>query len=78
MKKTILAASVLAIITFLAIMPFIHAVPNNYSGYCGGMMSGFYGGYGSGAMALYWIISILVIILIIAGIYWLFKSSNKK
>jgi uncharacterized membrane protein len=40
-----------------------------------GMM---YGGYGSGMMFLGWITYILVIVLIIAAIYWLFKSANKK
>lgn len=43
-----------------------------------GMMSGLYGGYGSGFAVLSWITYILVIALIIAGIYWLIKNANKK
>jgi len=35
-------------------------------------------GYGSGMMFLGWITYILVIALIIAGIYWLIKSANRK
>jgi len=41
----------------------------------GGMMYGLYGG---GAMILGWVISLLVIALIIAAIYWLIKSANRK
>jgi hypothetical protein len=43
-----------------------------------GMMSGFYGGYGTGFMFLSWITFILFIALLIAGIYWLIKSANRK
>ncbi len=42
------------------------------------MMSGLTGGYGSGMMFLGWITYILVIALIVAGIYWLVKSANRK
>lgn len=44
---------------------------------CGGfsMMSGY---YGPGFATLSWITYILVIALIIAGIYWLVKSANKR
>lgn len=41
----------------------------------GGMMYGYYGG---SAMVLGWIISLLVIALIIAAVYWLIKSANRK
>jgi hypothetical protein len=41
----------------------------------GGMM---YGNYGSGFMILSWITYLLVITLVIAAIYWLIKSANKK
>jgi len=41
----------------------------------GGMM---YGLYGSSAMVLGWVISLLVIVLIVAAIYWLIKSAQKK
>ena len=44
----------------------------------GGMMYGLYGGYGSGMMFLSWITYVLFIVLIIAGIYWLFKNANRK
>jgi len=45
----------------------------------GGMMYGFSGGYGAGMMIFSWVISVLVIALITAAIYWLVKSaSNKK
>lgn len=43
-----------------------------------GMMSGLYGSYGSGFMILGWITYILLIVLIIAAIYWLIKNANKK
>ena len=44
----------------------------------GGMMYGLYGGYGSGMMLLSGITWFLVIALVIAAIYWLVKSANKK
>ncbi len=43
-----------------------------------GMMGGLYGSYGYGMMFFSWIISILIIGLIIAAIYWLIKTGNKK
>jgi uncharacterized membrane protein len=78
-KKTIILASVLAVLTFLAFIPFISADPSDYAtcqGY--GMMNEFFGGYGLTLMLIYWIIIILVIALIIAAVYWLIKSANKK
>jgi len=74
--KTIFSASVFAVLTFLAIIPFISADADDIG--CGGygMMSGFYGG--SGFMILSWITTILIIALIVAAIYWLIKSANKK
>lgn len=42
------------------------------------MMYGLYGNYGSGFAILSWITFILFIALIIAAIYWLIKSANKK
>ncbi|MBI2047016.1 hypothetical protein HYT26_02535 [Candidatus Pacearchaeota archaeon] len=51
------------------------------SGY-GGMMSMMYGngmmGYGTGTAVLGWIVYLLVIALIIAAIYWLIKTANRK
>lgn len=74
--QTIALAIILAVATFLAIIPFISAQTN--SGYCRGMMSGFYGSYGAGIMIIWWIIAILIMLLIVAAIYWLIKSTNKK
>ena len=48
----------------------------------GGMMSMMYGngmmGYGTGTAILGWIVYLLVIALIIAAIYWLIKTANRK
>jgi len=48
----------------------------------GGMMSMMYGngmmGYDTGTAILGWIVYLLVIALIIAAIYWLIKTANKK
>ncbi|MDO8528542.1 MAG: hypothetical protein Q7S06_01460 [Nanoarchaeota archaeon] len=44
----------------------------------GGMMGMMYGQYGWGLGILSWITSLLVIGLLIAAIYWLIKSANKK
>ena len=46
----------------------------------GNMMGsyGMMGGYGYGAMFLGWLMWILIIGLIIAGIYWLIKTANRK
>lgn len=41
------------------------------------MMTG-YSGYGWGIMALGWITYLLVIALIIAAVYWLIKTANRK
>ena len=76
--KTILSAIVLAIATFLAALPFMSAQEQYNCPMGGGMMYGIYGGYGAGMMLFSWVTYILVIALIIAGIYWLIKSANKK
>ncbi len=49
-------------------------------GMMGGMMNWAWGSnqYGSGPFVLTWIIMILVILLIIAAIYWLIKTANRK
>ena len=63
--------------TFAAIslVPVVSAA-DGYSG-CpmGGMMSG---GYGQGMMLLGWLTYLLFIALIVAAIYWLIKTANKK
>lgn len=41
------------------------------------MMTG-YGGYGGGTIFLGWITYLLTIALMIAGIYWLVKTANRK
>lgn len=41
----------------------------------GGMMGG---GYGYAGIVLSWVTYLLVIALIVAAIYWLVKSANKK
>lgn len=49
---------------------------SGFRGYgMGGMM---YGSYGYGMMFFGWITWVLVIALIIAAIYWLVKSANKR
>ena len=50
------------------------------TGWCRGMTGGYgmMGGYGLGAMLFGWLTGTLVIILIVAAIYWLIKSANKK
>ncbi len=43
------------------------------------MMSGSgYGGYNSGTILLSWITYLLTIALMVAGIYWLVKTANRK
>jgi uncharacterized membrane protein len=46
---------------------------NNYN-----MMGMVYGNYGYGMMFFGWITWIVIVILMIAAIYWLIKSANKK
>jgi len=53
------------------------------NGGAGGMMSMMnmmtgYGGYGAGTMLLGWITYLLTIGLMIAGIYWLIKTANRR
>jgi len=56
----------------------ISALENNINSCPMGAAYGFNGNYGISAMILSWTFSILIIILIIAGIYWLIKSANNK
>ena len=71
MKKTYLLVS-----AFLLLLPLVSAQQYNcpMGGY-GGMM---YGYYGSGALIFGWIIGLLLIALLIAAIYWLIKSADKR
>ena len=55
------------------------AVNNGGTGGMMQMMSGSgYGGYNSGTILLSWITYLLTIALMIAGIYWLVKTANRK
>ncbi|MEK6935606.1 MAG: hypothetical protein AABW67_02375 [Nanoarchaeota archaeon] len=51
---------------------------NSYGSMMGGMMYGIGGGFGSGMMLLSWITYLAILTLIIAGIYWLIKSANRR
>jgi uncharacterized membrane protein len=73
MKKT----SILILIILISIANVI-ADPEYAQQTCGGingMMSGY---YGQGYIILGWITYILVILLIIAGIYWLFTNAKRR
>lgn len=61
---------IIGILAAVAILIFLGIFGSGFGGY--GMM----GGYGGGFMSFGWIFSILVIVLIIAGIYWLIKNAN--
>ena len=66
---------IIAIALLITLIANISALENNVNT-CPGVMYGFNGSYGSGAMILSWIISILLIALIISGIYWFIKSAK--
>ena len=53
------------------------AVNNGGMGGMMNMMTG-YGGYNAGAVLLGWITYLLTIALMIAGIYWLVKTANRR
>ena len=75
MKKTFLSFS-LFVVFVLAGLAFVSAdVGAGTCGMMGGMM---YGSYGSGMMIFGWLTYLLVIALIIAAIYWLIKSANRR
>src|SRR3989339_486565 len=65
----------LGLLILMNLIANISALENNVNT-CPGVMYGFNGSYGSGAMILSWIISILLIALIISGIYWFIKSAK--
>lgn len=65
----------LGLLILMNLIANISALENNVNT-CSGVMYGFNGSYGSGAMILSWIISILLIALIISGIYWFIKSAK--
>ena len=70
---------ILTIVSIFSLVSLVFAADtDNLAGYCGGMMSGLYGGYGTSFMLVSWIFYIAIIGLIIAGIYWMIKSANSK
>lgn len=75
MKKTILVIAFLA----ASLVGIALAQDNDY-GNCpmGGMMYGFSGGYGTGAMFFSWLFGLLVTTAIILLIVWLVKQITKK
>jgi len=66
---------IIAIALLITLIVNISALENNVNT-CSGVMYGFNGSYGSGAMILSWTISVLLIVLIISGIYWFIKSAK--
>ncbi len=77
--KTKILRSILLSLSFLFAVSFTSsAIDSSYNCPMGGMMYGAFGGYGTGAMLFSWIIYVLVIVLIIAAIYWFFKSASRK
>ena len=71
-KKIILATALLSLFPLVSAQEY--NCPMGSGGY-GGMM---YGSYGGGAMIFGWLIGLLTIGLLIAAIYWLIKSAQKK
>ena len=69
---------ILAGIFVLALIGIVSAQSTYNCPMGGGMMYGMYGGYGSGMMVFSWVTYLLVIVLIIAAIYWLIKSANRR
>ena len=74
MKKINLMFAILGILIILSVIVSAQEYNCPMGGY-GGMMSGV---YGYGGIFFGWIIGLLIIALIIAVIYWLIKSANKK
>ena len=75
LKKTILVMAFLAVSSAGVAL----AQYNDY-GNCpmGGMMYGFSGGYGGGAMLFSWVFGLLVTTALVLLIMWLIKQINKK
>ena len=68
---------IILVTIWLSLFPLVSALDASscpMNGY-GGMM---YGAYGSGATIFSWLIGLLTIGLLIAAIYWLIKSANRK
>lgn len=75
LKKTILVTSFLAV----SLAGTALAQENNY-GNCpmGGMMYGFSGGYGGGAMLFSWLFGLLFTTALVLLIVWLVKQISQK
>jgi len=65
----------LALIILVGLINFVSAHAGE--SHTGDMM-GMYGAYGGTGMIFGWVFYLLVIVLIIAAIYWLIKSANSK
>lgn len=72
-KTTLIALSLILISNFASALD-----TSTYNCPMGGMMYGVYGGYGGVGQILSGLTYLLVIALLIAGIYWLVKSANRK
>jgi len=59
---------IIAVLVIAAVLIILGAL--GFGGY------GIMGGFGMGSMSFNWIFNILIIVLIIAGIYWFVKHSN--
>lgn len=84
MKKIFLILSALLFVGIASAQTYQYGMMDNNgqfypsSQYWGGMMGMMYGNYGFGFGVLSWIFSLLVIALILAAIYFLIKSANRK
>ena len=75
MRKILILIAVVLSLT----IPNVLAIENNvYNCPMGGAAYGLNGSYGISSMILGWILSILLVILLLAGIYWFVKSANKN
>ncbi len=71
---TIVIIVIIAVLLLSGIFSFSFA--NGFSQY--GMMGMMGGSFGYGMMFFGWITWVLIIVLIIAGIYWLIKTADKR
>lgn len=78
MKNKILFFGILFIVGFIISSTFISAQNTDSDRFYGCPMFGYNASYGTSYMFLNWIIYALVIVLIVAGIYWIIKSANKR
>lgn len=69
---------ILMIIAFVNIISSQQNYQNQYYGSCPMMSYGLYGGYGTTVMIVSWVISILIIVFLGLGIFYVLKNMNKK